>query len=210
MAFFYSPSEHPMSDYSHGKNQTGSKNPPDRLVIFSCAEYVFKIILIPHHVSNAIFYRGKRTNLSRVFYKFLMFLPVPPEYPTKSMDFSFAYPSGYLYGRRNRWQLHSLWRDAGEKLHHTALRGFWFHPRPRLLGLPPHFRLLLIRLTGLQGISGFRLWAACPYGGERVPSYFLIQRKDEQTGFLSCHYIKNNYQKRPCSASVRNLSYPVN
>jgi len=94
MAFFCSPAEHPMTDYSHGKNQKGSKTPPDSPDILSYAEYVFKLILMPYHDSDAIFYRGKRTKHSRVFYTFLMFLAMPSEYPSKSMDFSYAYRPG--------------------------------------------------------------------------------------------------------------------
>ena len=138
MAFIYRPAEHPMTGYSPGKNQRESKTPLYRGYLLRYKQRMFfEHNSIPHHDSDAIFYRGNITKHSLVFYKFLMFLPMPSEYPSKSIDFSYAYPSGYLDGRRNKWQLHSLWRTAGEKSNQTALWAFCFIPSPSSRH-PPH------------------------------------------------------------------------
>ena len=168
----------------------------------------FKLILIPDHDSDSIFYRGKRTKHSRVFYTFLMFLPMPSENPSKSMDFSYAYRPGI-------WMadvINGNYIRSGEMLEKNQIiplfGAFVFTPAPPP-GSPSTLRLPLKRLTRLD--QWIQILGCLTLRGRESPWFFFKSTK-RWTKQVFSGAIKSKILTRKALMvpSVGNLSYLVN
>src|SRR5665811_1143092 len=67
---------------------------PTVWIFYPTQSMFFKLILIPIMIQIRYFIVENERSTPGFFYTFLMFLAMPSEYPSKPMDFSYAYRPG--------------------------------------------------------------------------------------------------------------------